>query len=626
MPDFSTPAEHAFEEQTPDPSSTFSQASLSNASIPLYDRYEIPSTIAEIIENGYQTVALQFPDELLGESVLVYRALMKGIKAIGSDKAKDVQCYVLGDSTYGSCCPDVLSAMHLPADFLVHYGHACLTPTASLPVRYVFPKRSLDVKSVAEALYTTAFPDGIVKVNDSLEKGALPEDREARGRKGVVVFWDVAYHWIEDALVQEFTNSAPGDLQHVVFATINNTRQTSSSSSARAIHTAGCCGSALTESCCTSQTTEQTCCSAGVSESSGCCQSSNKKGKSKACTCNNSTLPQDENPQAENSVVDSATSQLDALRISQQPESLRTIALPPGLSMQDCTIFYVGEETRGLVNLMMENAENRIYQYSPEEGCVYPLHVKSPRLLSRRLFALHSSFSASTYGILVHNVGLARSHGLVKHLRKLLKDKGKKSYTVSVGRVNPAKLANFEVVDCWVLIGCLEGGLVDSKEYYKPILTPWELQLSLRGDRGVWAPEQWTLDFRKVLAELEAEHGRIQEHEANRLQNESAESEDDTPVYSLVTGELHTVRRFGHREDRSKSGESDALVVRNNEDGLVRREGVEFVAANHLAQRQWSGLDQSEGLRGDKWEPSLLEEGRRGIAKGYRVDGIGREG
>ena len=27
-----------------------------------------------------------------------------------------------------SCCPDVLSAMHLPADFLVHYGHACLTP------------------------------------------------------------------------------------------------------------------------------------------------------------------------------------------------------------------------------------------------------------------------------------------------------------------------------------------------------------------------------------------------------------------------------------------------------------------------------------------------------------------
>lgn len=101
MPDFSTPAEHAFEEQTPDPSATFSQASLSNASIPLYERYEIPSTIAEILDNGYQTVALQFPDELLGESVLVYRALMKGIKDAGGNEARDVQCYVLGDSTYG---------------------------------------------------------------------------------------------------------------------------------------------------------------------------------------------------------------------------------------------------------------------------------------------------------------------------------------------------------------------------------------------------------------------------------------------------------------------------------------------------------------------------------------------
>lgn len=79
--------------------------------------------------------------------------------------------------------------------------HRCiansLRRTASLPVRYVFPKRSLDVKSVAEALYTTAFPDGKADADDTLEDDALPEDREARGKKGVVVFWDVAYNWIE---------------------------------------------------------------------------------------------------------------------------------------------------------------------------------------------------------------------------------------------------------------------------------------------------------------------------------------------------------------------------------------------------------------------------------------------
>lgn len=54
-------------------------------------------------------------------------------------------------------------------------------------------------------------------------------------------------------------------------------------------------------------------------------------------------------------------------------------------------------------------------------------------------------------------------------------------------------------------------------------------------------------------------------------------------MYSLVTGELHSVRRFGHRDDQPKGGDSDALVVRNKEDGLVKREGVEFVAGESYA-------------------------------------------
>lgn len=89
--------------------------------------------------------------------------------------------------------------------------------TASLPVRYVFPKRSLDITSVAEALYTTAFPDGKADVDETLEEGVLPEDREARGKKGVVVFWDVAYDWIEGMFVSRISGTA----SHVRFDRCN---------------------------------------------------------------------------------------------------------------------------------------------------------------------------------------------------------------------------------------------------------------------------------------------------------------------------------------------------------------------------------------------------------------------
>lgn len=81
-----------------------------------------------------------------------------------------------------SCCPDVLSCLHLPADFLVHYGHACLTPTDALPVHYVFPRRKLDIAEAGRAL-----------LEASTE---LAEDH-----KGVIVVWDVSYDWLSGMLI-----------------------------------------------------------------------------------------------------------------------------------------------------------------------------------------------------------------------------------------------------------------------------------------------------------------------------------------------------------------------------------------------------------------------------------------
>lgn len=80
--------------------------------------------------------------------------------------------------------------------------------------------------------------------------------------------------------------------------------------------------------------------------------------------------------------------------------------------------------------------------------------------------------------------------------------------------------------------------------------------------------------------DLEEEHGRIQEEGESKLKEEDEDSEDDTPVYSLVTGELHQVRRFGHREEKKgiEGTTQDALVVRNKEEGLVKRQGLESVA------------------------------------------------
>jgi diphthamide biosynthesis protein 2 len=107
--------------------------------------------------------------------------------------------------------------------------------------------------------------------------------------------------------------------------------------------------------------------------------------------------------------------------------------------------------------------------------------------------------ASDVFGLVVGNVGLASSKALLDQLRKQLKLASKKSYTLSVGRLNPAKLANFAEIECFVLVGCAEGGVVDSKDFLRPIITPWEMLLALKGPENDWEPEKWTLDLSRVL-------------------------------------------------------------------------------------------------------------------------------
>lgn len=45
----------------------------------------------------------------------------------------------------------------------------------------------------------------------------------------------------------------------------------------------------------------------------------------------------------------------------------------------------------------------------------------------------------------------------------------KKSYTITVGKLNPAKLGNFLEIECFVLVACPENSLVEAK--VRPSLT-----------------------------------------------------------------------------------------------------------------------------------------------------------
>ncbi|WWD17624.1 diphthamide biosynthesis protein 2 [Kwoniella shandongensis] len=518
---FSTPAEHALQHPELDEVLHNAQAGPSSMGdgaegMSIEEAFEVEGTIEKILEGGYKTIGLQFPDELLPSSVSVYRAIQTRIQHTGA------QAYVLADSTYGNCCPDILSCLHLPADFLVHYGHACLTPTDALPVHYVFPRRKLDVEHAAKSL---------------LESSADELSDAGGGKKGVVVVWDVAYDWIADHITETFSKVATVP---IAFAAIQRPS------------------------------------TAPVDKG---------KGKSPA---------------------------------------LRSIDPPAGVEMGDCVLWYIGEEGRACMNLQMTHASNPLFLYSPTNTTVTALHRNTSRLLSRRLFALHQALNADIFGLIVSNIGLASSKPLLAQLRSDLTKHKKKSYTLSVGRLNPAKLANFSEIECFVLVGCNEGGVVDqSKDFMAPIITPWELELALQGEKHVWQPEKWTLDLGEVLK-------NAQEHNAEQMKlnskntdegDQDADHDDDDeddvgPEFSLITGKMRTIKRFTNPSSSSNTGVEGIengtrdLTLRNQNFTLAK---LESAGSNFLASREFKGLEMRVGMD----EPSLLEEGRSGVARGY---------
>lgn len=63
-----------------------------------------------------------------------------------------------------------------------------------------------------------------------------------------------------------------------------------------------------------------------------------------------------------------------------------------------------------------------------------------------RYYLIQRAKEAGVIGIVVGTLGVQRYASVVRSLRKMVEDAGRKAYTLAVGKVNVAKLANFAEV------------------------------------------------------------------------------------------------------------------------------------------------------------------------------------
>ena len=564
-PVLSTPETHIFEDPTP--ITTSNEPRLTDEEI--WSVYEVKRTAREISDAGWRRIALQFPDQMLGDAVRVFEGLERELKKLGlkreDDAAREPQkesletsfnyllnstpaiqdgkaiemarevesierhrLSILADTSYGACCVDEIAAEHGDAEVVVHYGRSCLSPTARLPVIYVFTSRPLDIGDIV-----AAFEDTYTKEEGQEEKVALMAD--------------IVYHShiteVKEALEKRgWTNIYAPDVVHDPSSLIPNRK----------------------------------------------------------------------------------------VEMSEQ-------------KLKEYSVFHISDPPAALLLTLSSRVKDLyIYPTTPSSSSTKTVQSNSKIALRRRYALLTSLSTCGIFGILINTLSVRNYLSTVTAIRDQIAAAGKKSYTFVVGKVNAAKIANFSEIGGWVVIGCWESSLIESTEFYRPIITPFELGLCLMSDEervwgGSWRGDFESLEIGKQVGATPSPDGGtksgIDEPEADEDVHGGdldSEEESEPPEFDLRTGRYvshsRPMRKITPSAPANSSSASTSIPQETTSSALARRAKLDVATVNGVispgaeylrSQRTWTGLGSD--FNEVEEASNNIEEGRSGIARGYSV-------
>ena len=575
---------------------------------------EIDSTAQFILARNYKCVALQFPDGLLHHASAAVHGLTAALRRLSGADRQDVSIFVLGDTSFDGFQVDFISAQHLAADMIVHYGPVDLEAEGPLPVRLVLGRLPLN-------------PDGIAAAIRATIPSACSSGGGGSGGSG-------------GSDGSGYTASSSSSAGTRAAADASPQRRLLVMPSLPYMHWASSLSGALAAASCDAAMV----CSAEVERGAVSSESSARGAISEPHIATPTTV---------------AHAALSNGRLLGR-------VLPAPLSEEDLAhldLLYLGTDDQTLSNLVMLLRGATVFVCDPgaktssaapppasaaaasasAELSIEALSLQTSKRLMRRYYLTQCAREADVVGILIGTLSASQRVPMLVAIKRLIRTTGRKYYVFVMGKLNAAKLANFTEVGVYVLLGSSEHALLDSKDFYRPVVTPYELHLAL-SPGAEWTGE-YILDYARLLDRLPSDElntadvGGADGKRRKEGQDRSAEEEDEEdeePVFSVLTGRLLPRRKPAVAEEaagvggRGGSGEpsaagsaTTALLATGSGGGgaggataLVTRQGDYAVArsgAEHLARRAYQGLDPRLGQHA----PSTVVEGLEGVASSF---------
>jgi diphthamide biosynthesis protein 2 len=350
------------------------------------------------------------------------------------DIGHDIEVYVLADTTYNSLSVDEVASSHIHAQCIVHYGRASLTDVSRTPAYHVFPKDKIEVDGdLDDVLDRVKQWQGTLGATlpHGSEKDTLPDASE------IVVFIDQVYAYRFNDVMTKIQCSLAG--RHVI------------------------CPSLV-----------------GFMDPLHGARADQKDASAQDnidCSCSSSHCkPQSTNRKSGHNI---AGYDWDGV-------------VRPNTAF----LWFGSADAPAREQLMLTYNAHGWLSVDPSNGMVeegIPRHVLAT--LRKRYYLVEKARESSIVGIVVGTLGAEGYKDSVDSLRLAAKRAGKKSYTLLMGKPNPAKLANFPEIEVFVLVADPQGQILDCKEYLAPIITPYEAHIAFSPDK-VWEQHLYRLDIK----------------------------------------------------------------------------------------------------------------------------------
>lgn len=476
------------------------------------ESYELDRVVDIISRHHYTRIALQFPDNQLNGSFDVVQELKRKCSINSHFNDSKPEFYVLADSSFGKCCDDIASALHIQADVIFHFGHACFSPVSQLPVYYIFMNMEFHqdpCKSFIESLIDT----------QNIESNHW------------IVFSEVCYQ----RTILSICNQLLFSITPKLFIAIAPESSTS------------------------------TC---------DCIKCSN-------------IYPSNESIITLNNYTEHSHKLFGRTLFSIHDDN-STLQW----NISNSNIIFIGQQDSPTLTLLMlmrsRYPDLKTFVYDPNTN-IGQEHTLSNRSIMKRFHLIEKAVDSQLIGILIAGTALSHTSSVVDALQRMIKKAGKRSFLLSMGKLNPNKLANFLELDVFVLVACEENSItLNQKDYHKPILTPLEFSLSLNPENNALFEIDWNCNMESFIQESRS----------------LSDFQEESTRYSFATGKLN----------------SRQVTQYLNQPKMITYDDDSKQVVNRLKERCYQGLPESSNVNMDL-ESSIIP-GRYGSARTYEQERI----